>query len=213
MKQINKCLVSVLLFCIHTCVYTLVAQPFELTDKLYNANTGYIITLDNKSLTGYIGEIYYSNFISSVTFINDFGTPYKLRAELIKGFVFEQKNQIVEYASLHEYKTNSWAFLKVMVKGEAAILYKSPEEKFGLISYSDPLGTRIYNANEYWIKFKNEQRPLRLTLLNFKKQLKRRLIFYPEIARELGKPGYRFKDIEFIVSIINNAYATRKRTI
>jgi hypothetical protein len=213
MKQMNKSLIVVLLFCIKICIYNLAAQPFELPDKLHNANTGYIITLDNKSLTGYIGEIYYADFISSVIFINDFGTPYKLRAELIKGFVFEHKNQIVEYASLHEHRTNSWAFLRVVVKGDAAILYKSPEEKMGNISYSDAFGTRIYNANEYWIKFKNEQRPFRLTLLNFKKQLKRRLIFYPEIARELGKSGYRFKDIEFIVQEINKAYLTRRRTI
>ncbi|NJK83626.1 MAG: hypothetical protein HC912_07210 [Saprospiraceae bacterium] len=87
MQQMNKWLVVVLLFCNHT----VSAQPFQLPDKLYNANIGYIITLDNKSLTGYIGDIYYADFISSVTFINDFGTPYKLRAELIKGFVFEEK--------------------------------------------------------------------------------------------------------------------------
>ncbi|NJL75787.1 MAG: hypothetical protein HC892_12960 [Saprospiraceae bacterium] len=75
-----------------------------LNDKL---SVGYIITLDGKRLTGQIGDVSYSNIISNVEFVNDFGTPYQLRAELIRGFVF--------------FRTIAWWNTKVFTKMNLAV--------------------------------------------------------------------------------------------
>ena len=178
-------------------------------DKL---SVGYIITLDGKRLTGQIGEVSYSNIISNVEFVNDFGTPYQLRAELIRGFVFLQDNSLVEYESIYQDEFGCWAYLKVIERGEALTLFKAPELKTKYSTGNDILETQTFNTEEYWLQFQGEK-AFRVSRLGFKNSLKRKLRHYPTLATQLGNTGLKYKDLAEIVRQINAIYKQQRRTI
>ncbi|MEM9886720.1 MAG: hypothetical protein AAF849_12580 [Bacteroidota bacterium] len=177
---------------------------------------GYIVTLDGKKLTGQIGDIFFSDEISVVLFINDFGTPYHLQAELITGFVYEKEEELIEYESLSKGKNKAWSFLKVMHRGAVLSLFKSPEEKtqFTIVEEDSNLSmtSRKVEVDEYWLKFKGE-RSFKLNKIGYKRKLKQQLQAYPSISKKIGKPGYKFKDIAQIVEEVNEIYRLKKRTL
>lgn len=187
-------------------------QRISLPENAESANEGYIVTLDNKRLTGKIGDVFYSDFFSAVVFINDFGTPYQLRAELISGFVFEDNASLIEYVSLFQPEFNNWSFLKVLEKGALVTLFKAPNGS--TIRDLREVDTKIsaLSSDKYWLKFR-EKRPFEINWSNYKSMLKEQLIYYPEIRKKIGKKGYRFKDLDAIIEEVNNAYITRRRTI
>ncbi|MEM1327378.1 MAG: hypothetical protein AAGI23_15550 [Bacteroidota bacterium] len=175
---------------------------------------GYIVTLDGKKLTGQIGDIFFSDEISVVLFINDFGTSYHLQAELITGFVFQQEDKVIEYESLFRPATRAWSFLRVVEKGAILSLFKSPEEKmeFTLGEGGDELNGQRVQVEEYWLKFKGE-RSVKLTRFGYKRQLKDILKAYPAMVKLIGKPGYKYKDMERIVQEVNELYLSKKNTL
>lgn len=173
---------------------------------------GYIVTLDGKKLTGRIGEIFYSDELSIVLFVNDFGTPYHLQAQLITGFVFEREKELVEYESLFKNKDRAWTFFKVMHRGAVLSLFKSPEEKVEFTLSEEGMTGRKINTNEYWLKMKGE-RSFKLNRLGYKRVLKKHLHNYPSLTKKLGKPGYKFKDLEAIVQEVNDIYTYKKRIL
>jgi len=173
---------------------------------------GYIVTLDGKKLTGRIGEIFYSDELSIVLFINDFGTPYHLQARLITGFVFEREQELVEYESLFKNKDHAWTFFKVMHRGAVLSLFKSPEEKVQFTLSEEGITGRKINTNEYWLKLKGE-RSFRLNRLGYKRVLKKHLNDYPSVTKKIGKQGYKFKDLEVIVQEVNDIYNYKKRIL
>ncbi|MEL6941490.1 MAG: hypothetical protein AAFO82_02390 [Bacteroidota bacterium] len=184
-------------------------QCCSLNDETYK---GYIVTLDGKKLTGRIGEIFYSDELSIVLFINDFGTPYHLQAELITGFVFEREQELVEYESLFKNKARTWTFFKVMHRGAVLSLFKSPEEKLEFTLSEDGMTGQKINTNEYWLKMKGE-RSFKLNRLGYKRVLKKHLYNYPSVTKKIGKPGYKFKDLETIVQEVNDIYSYKKRIL
>lgn len=166
---------------------------------------GYIITHNNRILTGQIGTIYSGNQTSAVIFINDFGTPYNLRAELIKGFVYHNGEETFLFES--KYNKQGWMFLRVVCKGEGEglNLYQAPAEETSLsIDNWGYLRSETLHTEEYWIE-QNGKFPVRITRLGFKKKL-RRLIRKqtPELAQKIGSPGFRFNDLEKIIQEYNN---------
>ena len=58
-----------------------------------NIGKGYLITLDGKSITGKILEVYYSEWYASLTFENDFGNSYSIHPATIHGFVWKEKDK------------------------------------------------------------------------------------------------------------------------
>lgn len=173
---------------------------------------GYIVTLDGKKLTGRIGEIFYSDELSIVLFVNDFGTPYHLQAQLITGFVFEREQELVEYESLFKNKDRAWTFFKVMHRGAVLSLFKSPEEKVEFTLSEEGMTGRKIATNEYWLKMKGE-RSFKLNRLGYKRVLKKHLQNYPSVTKKIGKQGYRFKDLEAIVQEVNDIYNYKKRIL
>lgn len=175
---------------------------------------GYIVTLDGKKLTGQIGDIFFSDEISVVLFINDFGTAYHLQAELITGFVFQQEDEVIEYESLFRPRTRAWSFLRVVEKGAILSLFQSPEEKmeFTLEEGGDALNGQRVQVEEYWLKFKGE-RSVKINRFGYKRQLKDMLKTYPSLVKVIGKSGYKYKDIERIVEEVNDLYAAQRNTL
>jgi hypothetical protein len=175
---------------------------------------GYIVTLDGKKLTGQIGDIFFSDEISVVLFINDFGTSYHLQAELITGFVFQQEDEVVEYESLFRPRTRAWSFLRVIEKGAILSLFKSPEEKmeFTIEQDGNALNGQRIQVEEYWLKFKGE-RSVKINRFGYKRQLKDILKAYPSLVKLIGKSGYKYKDIERVVEEVNALYLSKKNTL
>lgn len=164
------------------------------------ANKGYIVTKDGVHLTGEIGEIFYSELLSTVIFINDFGTPYRLYPQLISGFVFKQEEGLTRYES--KYKDGAWCFLKVVEKGRILSLYKTHEEKTEFADGALESFGRTYKVNEYWLQYRQE-RPVQISRFNFRRTMRKKLWLYPAISRKVGKPGYRFKNIQTLVQEVN----------
>lgn len=175
---------------------------------------GYIVTLDGKKLTGQIGEIFFSDELSVVLFINDFGTSYHLQAELINGFVFEKDDEIVEYESLFRIRARTWSFLRVVERGAVLSLFQSPEDKMEFRFAEGDAELTGYNVQieEYWLKFRGE-RSFKVSRSGYKRLLRLQLKAYPAVTKMLGKPGYKFKDMETIVQAVNEIYLQRKSTL
>ncbi|PHN01432.1 hypothetical protein [Flavilitoribacter nigricans] len=158
---------------------------------------GYIITHSGIRLTGKISTIFHSDFGSELTFINDFGTSYQIHPALIRGFAFrnEDENNIL-YES--RFTKGSWIFLEVIYRGKDMSLYKAPEERVSIAH-----GFNTIELEEYWVDVPGgNMTPL--TRFRYKRRF-RRLVkkSEPELARKIGKPGYRFKDLVKIIEEFN----------
>lgn len=173
-------------------------------------NKGYIVTLDGKILTGSIGDIFYSNVVSQVIFVNDFGTPYQLRAELISGFVFNEETAQFEYHSV--FNGISRSYMQVLCKGKFLKLYKAPEEKTRFVAGEQGFKQETFGVREFWLQVR-EDRPIEIPRFGYKKKLKRVLWRFPSITKKLGKPGYKYRDLEKIVNEANEIFKQRQRLI
>lgn len=173
---------------------------------------GYIVTKNDKILTGQIGNIWHSESRSEVIFINDFGSIYSLQPELIKGFVFKKDTKFVAYESKFSRK-KKWRFLQVLLKGEGMSLYRSPIEKVKQTNNGLFTQTHTYRSNEYWLEVKGRS-PIRLNRMGYRKKFKRLISrVAPELAQKIGKKGYRFKDLLKIVEEYNDEYSKTKYSL
>lgn len=173
-----------------------------------SVHKGYIVTKNGKHLTGYIGSITYMGASTEVVFINDFGTPYNLRPELIRGFVFRREEKVVIYESLPTDR--GWMFLEIIAKGDDMSLYRSPSEKTTLYIANSGFRTQTFKTTEYWIQRK-DRRPFRLKKWRYRKRLRK--LFRekaPELAEKIGDKGYRFKDLAKIIEEYNVILAREK---
>jgi hypothetical protein len=174
---------------------------FTVTNAAGEVYRGYIVTKNRKQLTGYIGSITYIGQQTEVLFINDFGTPYNFRPELIKGFVFERNKEIFVYESLPT--KNGRMFLQVLAKGNNISLYQSPKEKTAVFIARTGLQSQTYKTTEYWIQ-RRDRSVFRFKKWRYKKRL--RALFReraPDLAEKIGKKGYRFKDLPKIIQEYN----------
>ena len=174
---------------------------------------GYIVTKNGKQLTGYIGELYHSQFQSIIVFINDFGSPYNIEAERIRGFVFVDEKGYTAFESKN--CRNRWYFLRILEKGAAVNLYQSPEEEYAFRFENGILTASSRNITEYWLEMHGRKQPVRIHRLNFKRKLKR--LFKkedaPEYREKIGKEGYRFRDLPSIIKEYNKDRSLNKREI
>ena len=174
---------------------------------------GYIITHNGKALTGTIGSIYFSDYSSEVLFINDFGTPYRFRAELIKAFAFVKEGKTIVYES--KYDKRRCVFLRVIVKGEGLNLYQSPVEQIAFVQEGQRFVRKeVYRNKEYWISQEGNHRAIKLRRFGFKRKMRRIIGNHaPELAKKIGKRGYRFKNLQEIIEKYNALMRRGVRTI
>lgn len=191
--------------------YLLLLVPlFFLSSLQADPFKGYIVTLNGKRLTGYIGAISFpSNNHSEVIFINDFGTAYQIKAQLIKGFVYQQDSNYQFFES--KFKKNRWMFLQVLYKGEGMSLYMAPEEHLQFDIRNGAFQAHSYNVEELWIEVPERKKPVRIKRWGFKKKI-RRLVQRraPELAEKIGSKGYRFKDLIKIIEEYNDKFEKTK---
>jgi hypothetical protein len=164
---------------------------------------GYIITLSGIRLTGKISTIFHSDFGSELTFINDFGTSYQIHPALIQGFAFRNDD---DHNILYEsrYTKGTWIFLEVIYRGRKMSLYKAPEERISIAH-----GLSTIQLEEYWVDVPGgKMTPL--TRHRYKRRF-RRLIreTEPELAKKIGKKGYKFNDMVKIIEEFNRRQQER----
>lgn len=186
---------------LYTLFWLLLAVSTFATAGIYQ---GYLITHNNRILTGQIGTIYSGQQSSAVIFINDFGTPYNIRAELIKGFVYRDGEETFVFES--KYSEKQWMFLQVVCKGESdgLNLYQTPAEKVALsLDNWGYVRSETVRDQEFWIEQQGKH-PMRINRFRFKKKM-RRLVNKqaPELAAKIGSPGYRFNDLVKIIEAFN----------
>lgn len=158
---------------------------------------GYIITHSGIRLTGKISTIFHSDFGSELTFINDFGTSYQIHPALIRGFAYENDEKLnILYES--RYTRGLWIFLEVIYRGADMSLYKAPEERVSIAH-----GFNTIELEEYWVDVPGGQMTP-LTRYRYKRRF-RRLVnrTEPELAKKIGKPGYKFGDLVKIIEEFN----------
>ncbi len=191
--------------CRITFLAVLVIAPMLLCQLKADPIQGYIITKDNLRLTGSIGRIENFREQNRVLYINDFGSKYNLRPELIKGFAFVVDNREILYES--RTAEDLWLFLRVLSRGEGMTLFADPVD--GVQSF-EKKEFSFEQANDHAYRFYLQVRrriPFKVKRIGFRKQLKpffqRRA---PEIAEKLGEPGYRYRDLQQIVDAYNEIY-------
>lgn len=186
-------------------LYVLIIALFFLSGSSLSAEEykGYIITHSGIRLTGMIGTIFHSDFGSELTFINDFGTSYQIHPALIRGFAFRnEENLNILYES--RYTKGSWIFLEVIYRGRDMSLYKAPEERVSIAHNFNTI-----QLEEYWVDVPGGNM-VPLTRYRYKRRF-RRLVkkSEPELAKKIGKPGYKFQDLVKIIEEFNRLQQER----
>lgn len=174
---------------------------------------GYIVTLSGDRLTGKIGDVIGGSYTSFVLFINDFGTPYMLRAELIRGFAFQQGESVVRYET--HYSNSRCMFMKVVVKGEGISLYRS-------LAYDPPsmnnpphaVSTgQNFTPSRYYIVVR-ERGAIPVKRWGFRRNMRKLLQERaPELSDKIGDKGYRYKNLETIIKEYNEEFKLTRYTL
>ena len=167
---------------------------------------GYIVTLSGDHLTGRIGDVIDGNGTSFVMFINDFGTPYMIRAELISGFAYKENKDMLEYET--QFDSRKWLFMKVIVRGPGINLYKSPGYKISNKSGGsiNVINNRNFQPGRYYI-VRGDRNPIPVKRWGFRRNMRQILKDRaPEVASKIGEKGYRFKNLEKIIKEYNREY-------
>ncbi|MDX1666885.1 MAG: hypothetical protein R3350_06640 [Saprospiraceae bacterium] len=174
---------------------------FTTVSSYSRISSGYIITKSGTRLTGFIGDLYFSDHKSEVVFINDFGTPYSFSPRLIDGFVFQNGSELVVYES--KYARQNWMFLKIIAKGKGINLYQSPEEKVDMLVRGGQMVVQTRSHREFWVENRGRN-PQKVKRLGFRKQMRRLLKERaPKLAKKIGSPGYKYRNLEKIIEEYN----------
>lgn len=165
-----------------------------------NPGKDFLITLDGSKLTGFIKTIAIKQKKTQISFENDLGTTYTIDASTIFGFAFEEAGEMSLYES--KFLNGEWQFLKVEKRGEAVSLYKSSERQLQYSGYrKSPTVVQEKNP-QIWLQFKGEQ-PFRIYRITFRGVLRRKMKSYPDLAKMIGKRGFRYRNLSMIVDSYN----------
>lgn len=200
-KNLLSYLQSVRFFCLQVAFFVICMGSVGSLFAEGELNTrGYLVTKNGMKLTGTISQVFGEN---EIIFVNDFGTPYKVHAALVYGFVVPRKGKNVFYAS--KFNGKSWRFMRLLHQGEGMNLYLAPVNRVlppraGQFGVSQP---EITLMNVYFVELKGRL-PIEISRSNFKKNMRRLLKKEaPEIAKLIGKKDYRFKNLEEIIEEYN----------
>mgnify|MGYP001166049811 CR=1 FL=1 len=166
---------------------------------------GFIITKNNRQLTGKIEAIMHTELYSLVTFTNDLGTTYYLSPQLIKGFVFKNKDgQRIQFES--KFNKGRWVFLRVLILDEYLKMFQAPGRANALWINLSQQASSLEGADcdEVWLEFRGDN-VFRVGRLNFRKKMRNKLLLrQPSMGNKIGKEGYRYRDLEKIVREYND---------
>ncbi len=165
-----------------------------------NPGKDFLITLDGSKLTGFIKTIAIKQKKTQISFENDLGTTYTIDASTIFGFAFEEAGEMSLYES--KFLNGEWQFLKVEKRGQAVSLYKSSERQLQYSGYrKSPTVVQEKNP-QIWLQFKGEQ-PFRIYRITFRGVLRKKMKSYPDLAKMIGKRGFRYRNLSMIVDSYN----------
>lgn len=168
----------------------------------------FLITLDGSKLTGVIKTIAFEKKKTQISFQNDFGTIYRVDASTIYGFAFEDAGEISLFES--KFLNGEWQFLKVEKKGNALTVYTSSERQLQFVGFNQsPIVVQDQKSPQLWLQFEGEQ-PFRVYRFNFRGVLKRKMKSHPELAKRIGKRGFRYKNLSMIVDSYNRFHEKQK---
>ncbi len=195
-------------------------RPFYLLILLLagNANSlladtfrGYLITKNNIRLTGFISTISHDDNGSQVAFINDFGDVYRIHPAWVSGFAFEKDHKTYLYLSRTDKR--KWVFLRLLYQGEYISLLQSPEMQISQVLTVNGFEQRTIRRQEFWLETPGRSTfPVRRS--NFRKTMRR---FCergaPRLKANIGKSGYRYRNLEEIVQAFEAEKKKKKRKI
>lgn len=166
---------------------------------------GYLVTKTNFHLTGYIGDLAIDDRGTLVQFVNDFGTPYNIYPALVKGFVFYEGPMRQAYES--KFYRNHWMFLSVEFSGKNVSLLRTPEKQS---AYSRSINREV---KRYWIETPTLG-VIPIPRLGFRRYMRRVIAdVSPDLAKKIGKPGYRFKNLYNIMAEFDAESGRDKRRL
>lgn len=165
-----------------------------------NPGKDFLITLDGSKLTGFIKTIAMKQKKTQISFENDLGTTYTIDASTIFGFAFEEAGEMSLYES--KFLNGEWQFLKVEKRGQEVSLYRSSERQLQYSGYKKS-PTVVQEKNpQIWLQFKGEQ-PFQIYRINFRSILRKKMKSYPDLAKMIGKRGFRYRNLSMIVDSYN----------
>ncbi len=171
---------------------------------------GFLLTKDNHQLTGYFNLIEYSPTGNYITFTNDFGDVYSIHPMLVKGFGFNEDGQSIRFIS--RFFAGQWYFLRELASGRHISLYGLPD---GSDRYVDDSMLRLFADPPpayYLVNKRGEILPV--PRVGYKKRLRQFMEqTNPELAKRVGKKGYRYKDMVNIVAEYNVTSGRRRRRL
>lgn len=172
---------------------------------------GYLHTKNNYKLTGTIGRVDHGTEGSKVLFVNDFGTPYSIHPQLIKGFAFVNEGVMTAYES--KYWDGHWMFLSVSYAGDNVRLLKTPDKILDLSLLEATKAGSKNKIKTYWIELPGHRiQPVKKW--GFKRQMKRLTRdIAPKLAKQIGKKGYRYKNLVTILEIYDVEWSKGKRRL
>lgn len=181
-------------------IFSVCALAFLFYNYAAAANKGYLITKDEKVITGQVLSVNYVGGFSEVLFENDFGDQYHIHPFLIKGFVFIEKNEKIEYQS--KYNGSNWIFLRVEIGGRGIRMYKTGSAALVLQADNSYGYSEARTSTEIWLE-KEGEKPFKLFLIGFRGQMRKVTADYPELAQKIGQKGYRYKNLKKILQEYN----------
>ncbi len=169
---------------------------------------GYIVTHSGVRLTGQISKLRQTVYECSVAFTNEFGDEYTLHPRLIRGFVYASETDTVIFES--KIIDNRWTFLRRIGHGRGISLYYGPEFTTSMIYDGTTYTAEPISRNEYWLQIQGQPNVTPVYRWGFRSQM-RRLVKEraPDLAKKIGKKGYRFRDLENIIEEYNELVAKR----
>ena len=186
--------------------YYLLLICFLVFSNQINAKRGYIVTRDAKIITGEVVGIFYSDDKSTLTFVNDLGNIYEIRAMLIWGFGFFNKDGKEEFYE-SKFQNNRWTFLKNIFRGKKLNLYQGANKKIQQETVFDGVYNETY-SNEFWLQI-GRAKPIRLYQFNYKRLLKKRFPQFKAITSKLGKKGYKFSNLLKIIKELDERHGKK----
>lgn len=177
----------------------------------FAAQRGYIVTKNNRQLTGYIGQIIPTQRGLAVEYTNDFGTLYELHPLLIRGFVFFEGPAVYAYES--KQWRGTWMYLLLRFGGRNIKLFQSPALTAQFRQVDGQWTVVREEATQYWIEVGEEGiSPVRRA--QFRRQMRELTRdAAPQLSKKIGQRGYRFDDLINILAEYDKEAAKKKRQL
>ena len=108
---------------------------------------------------------------------------------------------------------NRWVFLRLIYKGEYVSLLQAPERKTDQVLSINGVEQRSFKIKEFWLETPNRRAfPLRKS--SFRKTMRR---FCergaPKLKDNIGRPGFRFRNLQEIIEAFDQEKKMRKKKI